>query len=139
VTFTRFHAADPAYASTAALDELRAAEYGRLDASGTVYLDYTGGALHAESQIREHAALLNEHVFGNPHSASPSSMAMTRAVERGRAAVLDYFNGTGEYTAVFTLNASGALKPVGTGPDCGFACHTRVAAQDYIFTAYPPR
>jgi selenocysteine lyase/cysteine desulfurase len=38
---------------------------------------------------------------------------MTDAVERGRAAVLDYFHGTGEYTAVFTLNASGALKLVG--------------------------
>jgi hypothetical protein len=35
--------------------------------------------------------------------------------------------------------ASGALKPNGTGHDCGYACHTRVAAQDYIFTVYPPR
>jgi hypothetical protein len=32
-----------------------------------------------------------------------------------------------------------ALKPMGTGADCGHACHTAVAAQDYIFTAYPPR
>lgn len=31
------------------------------------------------------------------------------------------------------------LKPEGTGPECGYACHTAVAAQDYIFTAYPPR
>jgi hypothetical protein len=35
--------------------------------------------------------------------------------------------------------ASKTLKPVGTGPECGYACHTTVAAQDYIFTAYPPR
>ncbi len=34
---------------------------------------------------------------------------------------------------------SGALKPEGTGAECGFACHTAVAAQDYIFTAYPRR
>jgi hypothetical protein len=34
---------------------------------------------------------------------------------------------------------SGALKPEGTGADCGYACHTRVAAQDFIFTAYPHR
>ncbi len=26
-----------------------------------------------------------------------------------------------------------------SGAECGFACHTRVAAQDYIFTAYPKR
>ena len=109
----RFLAAYPTYASTAAIDQLRAAEYGRLDAQGAVYLDYTGGGLHADSQVREHAALMNGQVFGNPHSASPSSTAMTDAVERGRAKVLDYFNGTGRYTAVFTLNASGALKLVG--------------------------
>ncbi len=30
-------------------------------------------------------------------------------------------------------------KPKGTGPECGFQCHTDVAAQDYIFTAYPAR
>jgi hypothetical protein len=35
--------------------------------------------------------------------------------------------------------ASATLKPNGTGAECGYACHTAVAAQDYIFTAYPPR
>jgi hypothetical protein len=34
---------------------------------------------------------------------------------------------------------TGTLKPEGTGAACGYACHTAVAAQDYIFTAYPPR
>jgi selenocysteine lyase/cysteine desulfurase len=109
----RFVETHPAYPGTSALDDLRAAEYGRLDAQGIVYLDYTGGGLHADSQVRDHAALLGQQVFGNPHSASPSSTAMTNAVEKARAAVLDYFNGAGEYTAVFTLNASGALKLVG--------------------------
>ena len=35
--------------------------------------------------------------------------------------------------------ATKTLKPNGTGGECGYACHTTVAAQDYIFTAYPPR
>lgn len=35
--------------------------------------------------------------------------------------------------------ASKSLKPKGTGSECGYACHTTVAAQDYIFTAYPAR
>jgi len=26
-----------------------------------------------------------------------------------------------------------------SGAECGFACHTKVSAQDYIFTAYPKR
>ncbi|MBK8690187.1 MAG: aminotransferase class V-fold PLP-dependent enzyme [Betaproteobacteria bacterium] len=111
--YARFLAGHPGYAVTRGLDALRAAEYGRLDAQRQVYLDYTGGGLHADSQVREHAQLLGEHVCGNPHSANPSSAETTRQVERTRAAVLAYFNGTGQYTAVFTLNASGALKLVG--------------------------
>ena len=35
--------------------------------------------------------------------------------------------------------ASDAFKPMGTGADCGFACHTIVKAKDYVFTAYPKR
>jgi hypothetical protein len=35
--------------------------------------------------------------------------------------------------------ASRAFKPNGAGHECGYACHTAEAAQDYIFTAYPPR
>ncbi len=111
--FAQFLAGHPAYSATSTLDELRASEYGRLDSQKQTYLDYTGGGLHAASQVREHAQLLDEHVFGNPHSANPSSTDTTQLVERTRASVLAYFNGTGEYTAVFTLNASGALKLVG--------------------------
>lgn len=113
MTLARFRARHPAYAATDALDDLRTREYHRLDSQGQVSLDYTGAALYADSQLREHMALLGNNVFGNPHSASPSSSAMTDAVESARAKVLDYFNGTGSYTAVFTPNASGALKLVG--------------------------
>ena len=103
----------PEYASTAHLDRLRATEYARLDASGDLYLDYTGGSLYAESQVREHAELLTRHVFGNPHSASRTSGATTVLVERARRAVLEWFNAGPDYTAVFTANATGALKHVG--------------------------
>jgi len=104
----------PAFDSTGTLDALRATEYARLDAQGQVYLDYTGGGLYAESQLREHMALLSQNVFGNPHSRNPTSMAMTHLVERARAAVLEFFNAApDEYTAIFTPNASGALKLVG--------------------------
>jgi selenocysteine lyase/cysteine desulfurase len=109
----RFLAKHPAYAGTAVLDALRATDYARLDAQNAVYLDFTGAGLHALSHVREHTEQLADSVLGNPHSASPSSSASTAAVERARARVLEYFNGTGAYTAVFTLNASNALKLVG--------------------------
>ena len=48
----------PGYAGTAAIDELRARDYARLDALGQTYLDYTGGGLYAESQLRRHHELL---------------------------------------------------------------------------------
>jgi Cytochrome P460 len=34
---------------------------------------------------------------------------------------------------------SKTFKPSVTGSECGYACHTKVASSDYIFTAYPPR
>ena len=111
--YERFLRQHPEYADTSALDELRASEYSRLDDQGHAYLDYTGAGLHGDSQVREHVELLNRQVLGNPHSASLCSAEMTTLVERTRRAVLAYFNAAGEYTAVFTLNASGALKLVG--------------------------
>ena len=112
-TYDAFLQRHPAYASTHAVDDLRANDYARIDAGRQVYLDYTGGALHAASQVQQHLGLLSEQVLGNPHSVNPTSMAMTAQVERARAAVLAWFNGTGAYTAIFTANASGALKLVG--------------------------
>jgi len=110
----RFVAAHPEYAGTQAFDELRRLEFARLDAERHVYLDYTGGGLYAASQVRDHLAMLAAHVFGNPHSASPCSMATTVLVEDTRRAVLEYFNAPpDEYTAVFTSNATGALKLAG--------------------------
>lgn len=96
------------------LERLRSDEYGRLDEHDQVYLDYTGGGLHAASQIDAHAALLRDQVLGNPHSNNPTSLAMTALVERAREYVAQYFNAPhDEYLCVFTPNASGALRLVG--------------------------
>ncbi len=109
-----FRQAYPTFASTSALDDLRAREYARLDDLGQIYLDYTGGGLYAESQLREHFELLRHHVFGNPHSLNPTSRATTELVERARASVLDFFQASpDEYAVIFTSNASQALKLVG--------------------------
>ena len=35
--------------------------------------------------------------------------------------------------------ASDTFTPDGRGAACGYACHTIVAAKDYVFTAYPRR
>jgi selenocysteine lyase/cysteine desulfurase len=93
---------------------LRRREYGRLDATDHVYLDYTGGGLHAAGQIAAHAELVNGQVLGNPHSNNPSSLASSALVERCRGVVCEFFNAPPEeYLCVFTANATGALKLVG--------------------------
>jgi selenocysteine lyase/cysteine desulfurase len=112
--FEAFRAAYPIYDSTQRLDVLRSTEYARLDRERHVYLDYTGGGLYAESQLRAHMAFLNDSVFGNPHSKNLTSMAMTNWVEQSRDYVLRYFNASpDEYMVIFTPNATGALKLIG--------------------------
>ncbi len=112
--YESFRQAYPVFDSTWKLDDLRATEYARLDREGHVYLDYTGGGLYAESQLRDHMALLCEGVFGNPHSKNLTSLAMTQLVEQTRDYVLQYFNASpAEYMVIFTQNSTGALKLIG--------------------------
>jgi molybdenum cofactor sulfurtransferase len=104
----------PAFQATRPLDELRQRDYSRLDSGGHIYLDYTGGGLYAMSQVRAHYDLLANNVFGNPHSSNPTSRAMTELAEGARQYILRYFNAVPEeYVAIFTANASHALKLVG--------------------------
>jgi molybdenum cofactor sulfurtransferase len=93
---------------------LRRTEYRRLDDTGQVYLDYTGGGLHAVSQIDAHAEMLRRRVLGNPHSNNPTSLATSAMVRRVRQAVGEFFNAPpDEYHCIFTANATAALRLVG--------------------------
>ncbi len=104
----------PQYAETAALDNLRATEYARLDELGHIYLDYTGGSLYGTSQLHQHMHLLEQGVYGNPHSNNPTSLAATHLAVHTRQSVLRFFNASpDEYLVIFTANASGALKLLG--------------------------
>jgi len=47
-----------------AFAELRQREFGRLDATGSVYLDYTGAALYPESLVSRDAVRLKGTVLG---------------------------------------------------------------------------
>jgi selenocysteine lyase/cysteine desulfurase len=104
----------PEYTETAVLDELRATEFARLGRLGHIYLDYTGGGLYGESQVRRQAGFLLGNVLGNPHSSNPTSSVATKLIERCRSRVAGFFNASPEeYAVIFTANASHALKLVG--------------------------
>jgi molybdenum cofactor sulfurtransferase len=112
--FDEFKRAHPEYGATRSLDLLRAKEFSRLDESGHVYLDYTGGGLYSDSQLNQHLEILRHGIFGNPHSNNPSSLAITRLDQSARIKVLEYFNASPqEYVVIFAQNATGALKLVG--------------------------
>jgi selenocysteine lyase/cysteine desulfurase len=109
-----FRASFPDYGETALLDELRRADFARLDRQRHVYLDFTGGGLYSDTQVREHMQLLQESVLGNPHSSNPTSALATSFVDQTRRSILAFFNAdASEYEVVLTQNATGALKLVG--------------------------
>ncbi len=112
--FEMFLCAYPDFQSTESLDMLRRHEFARLDEGDHIYLDYTGGGLYALSQIHAHHELLGNAVLGNPHSSNPTSQATTQLVEQARQYIMHFFNAAPEeYVAIFTQNASTALKLVG--------------------------
>jgi selenocysteine lyase/cysteine desulfurase len=109
---------DPGAAATTEQDFLllRRTEYGRLDAAGHAYLDYTGAGLYAASQIEQHRRGLEHDVLGNPHSENPASAESTIRLAAARARVLAFLHADPvEYDVVFTANASAALRIVAEG------------------------
>jgi selenocysteine lyase/cysteine desulfurase len=112
--YSQFLKKYPGFESTNIIDELRTSEFSRIDRQHQVYLDYTGGGLYSESQVRLHQQMLLDGVFGNPHSSNPTSSLSTEWVEKTRKEILKFFNASPEeYVVIFTPNASGALKLVG--------------------------
>ena len=93
-------------------NRLRKKEYARLDGSGHVYLDYTGGNIHPQCLVDKHYRFLQKAVYGNPHSTNPASRLSEKFVSEARKRVLEFFNAP-DYYCVFTPNASGALQIVG--------------------------
>ena len=101
---------------TGRIDALREVDYARLDAAGHVYLDYTGGSLHAASQVRAHADRLNQEVFSNPHSANLTSAATTAVGPRIVA--------TG---GAFIISPPPKLPPHSRTAHCARNCNRRAA------------
>lgn len=115
-----------------------AAEIGSRMRPGNHYLDYTGSSLYCNSQLEAAFQELKSHVFGNPHSANPSSELTTDKVEEVRDMVLRFFNADPlEYNVVFTPSATGSLKLVGeTFPWTKYS-QFRQGHADFSWRPYP--
>ncbi|MEZ5319028.1 MAG: aminotransferase class V-fold PLP-dependent enzyme [Vicinamibacterales bacterium] len=98
---------DPVFAA------IRSREFARLDARGQAYLDYTGSALYGVTQVRRHQQLLEQGIYGNPHSTHEPSCASTDVMVAARRRVLRFFDvDESTHEVCFTANASAASKLV---------------------------
>jgi molybdenum cofactor sulfurtransferase len=77
------------------------------------YLDHAGTTVYSKALMERFHTNMMGNLFGNPHSASPSSQQSTQLVEDARLEVLQFFNADPEvYDLVFTANATAAIKLV---------------------------
>ncbi|KAH0534054.1 hypothetical protein FGG08_007343 [Glutinoglossum americanum] len=93
------------------LDQIREREYPNL--RDTTYLDHAGTTIYAKSLVDQFARDMNNNLFGNPHSRSPSSELSTRRVDRVRLRILQFFKADPEnFDIVFVANATAGIKMV---------------------------
>ncbi|KAK9372103.1 pyridoxal phosphate-dependent transferase [Lipomyces chichibuensis] len=91
--------------------DIRSQEYPALN--DMTYLDHAGTTLYAKSLMHQFSKDMTSGVFGNPHSASPSSMLSTQRVEKVRLRVLSFFKADPEhFDVIFVANATAAIKLV---------------------------
>lgn len=79
----------------------------------TTYLDHAGTTIYARSLVLRISEDLSSNLFGNPHSASPSSELSSIRVENVRSRVLKFFKADpNKFDLVFVANATAAIKLV---------------------------
>ncbi|UPK98127.1 hypothetical protein LCI18_009062 [Fusarium solani-melongenae] len=94
-----------------AVEHFRAREYPMLQDS--VYLDHAGTTLCSKSLMDAFTSSMMETIYGNPHSASPSSQNSTSRIEDARMNLLNFFGADpAEYDVVFVANATAGVKLV---------------------------
>ena len=93
------------------IERMRKDEYPMLE--DAVYLDHAGTTLYSKRLMERFQADMMSSLFGNPHSASPSSQRSTQEIEDVRLQLLSFFKADLEhFDLVFTANATTAIKLV---------------------------
>ena len=82
----------------------------------TTYLDHAGITPYAKSLVTKTMRDLHSHLYGNPHSQSPSSILSTERVEKARLLMLELFRANPEhFDLILVANATAAIKLVADG------------------------
>ncbi|KAF4636092.1 hypothetical protein G7Y89_g1988 [Cudoniella acicularis] len=82
-------------------------------AKDAIYLDHAGTTLYSKSLMERFMSDMMSNLYGNPHSASPSSQLSTTRIEDIRLEVLRFFHADPEkFDVVFVANATAGIKLV---------------------------
>lgn len=93
------------------VEGMRGIQYPMLN--DATYLDHAGTTLYSKALMERFHTDMMGNLFGNPHSASPSSQQSTQLVEDTRLELLQFYKADPEeYDLVFTANATAAIKLV---------------------------
>ncbi|KPM45524.1 Molybdenum cofactor sulfurase [Neonectria ditissima] len=95
----------------AAVEGFRETEYPMI--ADSIYLDHAGATLCAKSVMNAFASEMTSVLYGNPHSASPSSQRSTSRIEDVRMNLLSFFGADpAQYDLIFVANATAGVKLV---------------------------
>ncbi|KAF2720285.1 molybdenum cofactor sulfurase protein-like protein [Polychaeton citri CBS 116435] len=93
------------------IERMRQDEYPML--RNKVYLDHAGTTLYSRRTMERFHADMMANLYGNPHSASPSSQLSTEQIESIRLEVMRFFSADPQhFDLVFTANATAGIKIV---------------------------
>lgn len=93
------------------IERMRETEYPML--KNSLYLDHAGTTLYSKTSMERFHGDMMANLYGNPHSASPSSQRSTQDIESVRLQALQYFDADPEhFDLVFTANTTAAIKLV---------------------------
>lgn len=93
------------------VEAFREEEYPML--KDAIYLDHAGTTLYSKSLMEKFMSDMMSNLYGNPHSASPSSQLSTNRIEDIRLKVLQFFDADPAlFDVVFTANATAGIKLV---------------------------
>jgi len=75
------------------------------------YLDHAGTTPPPNAILTSHLHNLSTNLYGNPHSASPTSLTTADRIANVRSRILEFLDAPrGEYSVVFTSGATAAFK-----------------------------
>ncbi|KAI9701413.1 MAG: hypothetical protein M1820_006504 [Bogoriella megaspora] len=95
------------------VETIREKEYPMLT-NGGPYLDHAGTTLYSKLLMDKFYSDMTSNLYGNPHSASPSSLRSTERIDAIRLKALDWFHADPDnFDLVFVANATSAIKLVG--------------------------